>query len=178
MMADMSELPGTIPKLSALGVITPSYEHYPKVAEPGAGLSLAGGYLKWYEIRRPHVEMPPALIRESREFLQTETASDRLRLHNQLGFVELHHCTSVAFLLVFTWNNDNEMWMTVYIKDLVDDSAYQLFDVADGCHRTTCCVWELAPVWHERQAWARYLRSARDEEARFAYLADSFSGEC
>ncbi|HEU0025492.1 MAG TPA: hypothetical protein VFQ25_00110 [Ktedonobacterales bacterium] len=177
-MADAVEHLRNIPNLSELGVITPSYEHYEKVATPGAGLRLPGAYLKWYEIRRPHVEMPPALIRESREFLQTETASGRLRLHNQLGFVELHHCTSVAFLLVFTWNNDNEMWQTVYIKDLVNDGAYQLFDVADGCHRTICCVWELAPVWHERQARARYLRSARDEEAKYVYLADHFSGTC
>jgi hypothetical protein len=95
-----------------------------------------------------------------------------------LGFVELHLCGSVAFLLVFTWNNDNEMWLTVYIKDLVNDGAFQLFDVRDGYHRTICCVWELAPVWHERQAWARYLRSARDEEAKRAYLADRFTGLC
>jgi hypothetical protein len=45
-MPDTSELPETIQDLSALGVITPSYEHYPKVAEPGAGLSLPGAYLK------------------------------------------------------------------------------------------------------------------------------------
>lgn len=177
-MPDVSRLPWTIPDLSALGVITPSYQHYEKVATPGAGLSLPGAYLKWYEIRRPDVEMPLALIEESRAFLQAEAAGGRLRLNNQLGFVELHHCGSVAFLLVFTWNNDNEMWLTVYIKDLVNDSALQIFEVADGCHRTICCVWELAPVWHERQAWARYLRSARDAEAKYTYLADHFSGIC
>jgi len=27
------------------------------------------------------------------------------------------------------------------------------------------CVWELVPVWHEQQAWKRFLESARDEAA-------------
>lgn len=167
-----------IPNLSQIGNITEGFLHYDKLATTGADLSLSNAYLKWYDIRRPDVDMPPELIRESHGFLQEEVETDRLRIASQLGFVELHHCSSVAFLLVFTWNNDNELWLTVYIKDLANDGAFQLFDVRAGYHRTICCVWELAPAWHERQAWVRYLRSAHDEEAKRAYLADRFVGLC
>ncbi len=40
-------------------------------------------------------------------------------------------------------------------------------------HKPTFCVWELAPVWHEQQAWVRFLKSARDEAAAQAWLGDS-----
>ena len=35
----------------------------------------------------------------------------------------------------------------------------------ESTHRPTFCVWELGAVWHEQQAWSRYLRSSRDESA-------------
>lgn len=31
----------------------------------------------------------------------------------------------------------------------------------DGPHRPTFCAWELDAVWHEQQAWSRYLRTSR-----------------
>ena len=34
----------------------------------------------------------------------------------------------------------------------------------------------MAPVWHEQQAWVRYLLSTRDENAKVAYVNDRFSG--
>ena len=46
----------------------------------------------------------------------------------------------------------------------------------DGPHRPTFCVWELGAVAHERAAWVRFLRSARDRDARIDYLRDTFDG--
>jgi len=45
-----------------------------------------------------------------------------------------------------------------------------------GTHRPTFCVWELGAVWHEQQAWSRYLRSERDDAAKQTYLRDSYEG--
>ena len=39
-------------------------------------------------------------------------------------------------------------------------------------HRGTYCVWELGPVWHERNAWVRFIKSGRDEVAKRIYLSD------
>jgi hypothetical protein len=167
-----------LPDLSALGVISPEFQHVEKLVTVGDDLSLPTAYLKWYDIRRYGVDMPPALIAESRAFLRAEVAAHALNLNQQLGFVELHHCASVAFLLVFTWNNENELWETAYIKDLDGAGPFQQFVVRDGLHRPMNCVWELAPLWHERQAWVRYLRSPRDDAAKRAYLADRYVGAC
>ena len=46
----------------------------------------------------------------------------------------------------------------------------------DGTHKPTFCVWELAPVWHEKEAWERFLKSARDEIAAQAWLGDCHAG--
>lgn len=164
--------------LSAIGAITPGFRHVSKLVTVGADLSLPTAYLKWYDIRRHEVDMPPELARASRAFLCEEVNAGRLVIDRQLGFVELHHCTTVAFLLVFTWNNDNELWETHYIKDLRDVGPFQRFEAHAGDHHAMNCVWELAPIWHERQAWVRYLLSQRDEAAKHVYLADRYTGDC
>ena len=43
-------------------------------------------------------------------------------------------------------------------------------------HHPTFCVWELGAVWHEQQAWSRFLRSGRGAEDVDVYLADSYAG--
>ncbi len=46
----------------------------------------------------------------------------------------------------------------------------------EGSHRATYRVWELGVVWHERSAWVRFIESARDEDAKRAYLEDRTLG--
>ena len=96
-------------------------------------------------------------------------------LAGELGFVICHRCgDSFYFLLVCTWRNQNEMWETVYAKDVATGAGFQL--VPQGTHLEVICVWELGAVLHEQQAWSRYLRSARAEQDKLAYLHDRFSG--
>jgi hypothetical protein len=38
-------------------------------------------------------------------------------------------------------------------------------------------VWELGAVWHEQQAWSRFLRSERGADDVDADLADSYAGQ-
>ena len=40
----------------------------------------------------------------------------------------------------------------------------------------TFCVWVLGAVWHEQQAWTRYLYSERDDAAKYAYVQDQMTG--
>ena len=54
------------------------------------------------------------------------------------------------------------------------DGQFQL--VPRDNHMPVMCVWELGAVVHEREAWTRYLYSARDEHAKAAYLSDRFTG--
>jgi hypothetical protein len=63
----------------------------------------------------------------------------------------------------------------VYAKEAASQDTYQLVEF-ETSHRGTYCVWELAPIWHERDAWVRFLSSERDVAAKQAYLNDRFSG--
>jgi len=160
-----------------IGNADPTYRPYPKLVGARPNLVLRDAYLKWYDISRAGVALEPLAV-ESREFLIAESEDGRLALENRLGFLELHHCTSVAFLIVCTWNNDNELWQTVYVKDLATSAPYERVTREAAGHRPIFCVWELAPVWHEREAWMRYVSSARDAIAKTVYVNDRFAGVC
>jgi len=45
-----------------------------------------------------------------------------------------------------------------------------------GMHKPTYCVWELAPVWHEKESWERFLISAHDETAAQLWRRDLYAG--
>jgi hypothetical protein len=94
-----------------------------------------------------------------------------------LGFVILHRCgKEFHFLLVGTWRGNNEVWETVFYKDGDAMADFALFP-REGVHKPTFCVWELAAVWHEKQAWERFLMSARDTAAAQVWLSDLYTGE-
>lgn len=164
----------TISHLSKLGNIVPEgYAYYEKMVTPGQDLSLPRAYLKWYNICRPEVVISEEQLAESRAFVAAEV--ERLKITDELGFVLLHHCGAVLLLMINTWRNTNEIWESAYAKALTQAGEYAPI-AAENTHRGTFCVWELGPVWHERQAWVRFLSSARDEQAKLAYITDRFAG--
>ena len=157
-----------------LGNVVPDgYMYYEKLVTPGDDLSLPTAYLKWYDLRPPEVEITQEQVAETRAFLAAEV--ERLKLQGELGFVILHRAGTVLLLLLTTWRNTNEMWESVYVKDLTGAGGYEPI-LFENSHRGTYCVWELGAVWHERHAWVRFLSSKRDEEAKLAYINDRFSG--
>jgi hypothetical protein len=165
---------GAPPALAHIGNVVPQgYAYYEKCVESAEDQSLPTAYLKWYTIRPPEVEVTPEQLAESRAFVAAEV--ERLGIPGELGFVLLHRAGPMLLLLLSTWRNTNEVWESVYVKEAAAPGGYAPLDFDSG-HRGTFCVWELGAVWHERQAWVRFLRSARDEDAKLAYIADRFSG--
>jgi hypothetical protein len=163
-----------IPQLGDLGNVVPEgYLYYQKLVTPGEDLRLSNAYFKWYDIRPLEAKITPAQSAECRAFVAAE--AQRLQLAHELGFVLLHRAGPFLLLMIITWRNTNEIWESVYLKDLTENTDYRLTEF-EGTHRGTFCVWELAPVWHERQAWMRFLSSRRDEQAKLAYINDRFSG--
>jgi hypothetical protein len=146
------------------------YEHITKLIQHGLSLELGETTLKWYDIAPAEQPVPDEIRELARETTQI------LELDGDLGFAILHRCgESFYFLLVSTWRNDNELWETVWAKNGDGDPTFRPWPLAEG-HHPTFCVWELGAVWHEQQAWSEYLRSARDDAARQAYLRDAYEG--
>ena len=156
--------------------VDPAYRQQPKLIAPGARLEVVGAVLKWYDIAPAAEPVPAAIHGLARAHVVGEAAAGRAELDGDLGFVVLHRCgAEFYFLMVCTWRGSNELWETVYAKP---DDATGTFGVwpREQRHVPTFCVWELGAVWHEQQAWVRFLSSARDGAAVEAYLADQFAG--
>ena len=162
--------------MSALEQVT-SYEHHAKVARPQSSLTLRSTVLKWYEIAPEEAPVPLVIRALARRNLRDASKCGDLQLGGDFGFVILHRCgEDFYFLLVSTWQNENELWETVWAKDGDESFAFRPWPV-EGTHRPTFCVWELGAVCHERQAWSDYLRSSRDATAKGVYLGSSHEGE-
>jgi hypothetical protein len=160
--------------MSAVGL---DYLHATKTIRPAHTIGAGDAVLKWYDIALADGPVPPEIQVLARGTVLAAVDGEAIDLgDDDLGFVILHRCgDSFYFLLVSTWRNENELWQSVWAKS-EDDLTFRPW-LLSGTHRPTFCVWELGAVWHEQQAWSRYLRSARDDDARTAYLRDSYAGD-
>ena len=161
-------------QLDEVGVIPAGYRHVSKVIHSSAAVEAAGGMLKWYEIAEGDRPVPRSVAALARAAVQEAMTGETLA--GELGFVILHRCgEGFYFLLMTSWRNENELWETVWAKTGEDAPAFEPW-LVEGAHRPTFCVWELRAVCHEQGAWTRYLRSARDADAKQHYLEDTYSG--
>ena len=159
-----------------MSAVQADYQHLTKVVASAPGIDLGGSALKWYDIAPADEPVPGPIRALARGSLRGAVDSGAIALDDDLGFVILHRCgQSFYFLLVSTWRNDNELWETVWAKDGDTDPEFHPWPL-DGPHRPTFCVWELGVVAHERDTWARFLRSPRDRDARLDYLRDTYAG--
>ncbi|MFL6516174.1 MAG: hypothetical protein ACJ8M1_14235 [Chthoniobacterales bacterium] len=151
--------------------VNEAYRHGPKTIVAGNSVEIDGAVLKWYRLHPEDQPVPEQIDQLARSFL------DRTALEAKgLGFVILHRCgNDFYFLIVTTWRGNNEVWETVYYKDGERMSDFELWP-RDAAHKPTFCAWELAAVWHEKQAWERFLRSDRDDSAAEAWHRDLYSG--
>ena len=151
--------------------IDPGYRHISKRVTPGEPLETPGAALKWHGLHPEDRPIPQEVTRLARARLTSAPLEA-----GGLGFVILHRCgRDFYFLIVCTWRSNNELWETVFYKNGDAMADFELFP-REGAHKPTFCVWELVPVWHEQQAWERFLKSPRDEAAARVWLDDRFSG--
>jgi hypothetical protein len=162
--------------VSALEQHVDHRRHVSKLVTPQPSILLGDAVLKWYDIAPDDAPVPIAIRALARRCLRDARKSGTLGVGDGLGFVILHRCEEdFYFLLVSTWRNENELWETVWAKSGEHEVFFNPWP-CDGTHRPTFCVWELGAVAHERVAWTSFLRSARDEAARRAYLQSTYQG--
>lgn len=175
-MQEISPL-NKIPNLADLGNVIPDgYKYYKKRFTPGEQLNLNGACFKWYNLSPVDAEITEDQVAEARRFLESESENGRLTFKDELGFIILHRAGDYLLLLATTWRLTNEMWESIFLKKAVGSENYKPLKF-DTDHKGTYCVWELGAVWHERNAWVRFIESKRDAEAKLAYLSDSFKEE-
>lgn len=81
-----------------------------------------------------------------------------------VGFAILHLARVADYLALCRWDNRNELPIWLYVRTPGQD--WRPADAREGL-----CVWDLALVAHERDAFVRTILSGGDAEA---YLADLY----
>jgi len=157
-------------ELSPYASFSTSYHHQDRLLTAREPLILPGAFFKWYELRQADDSIPEDLSRDGRAFLGDEVSSDRIAVDHGVGLVVLHYSRATAYLIVGTWNDNQEFQETLYQRVPGSDGQFQ--PCAPGTLAPVPCVWELAPVWHERQAWTRYLFPNRDSQMKHTFLSD------
>ena len=154
--------------------VSPDYQHDPKWMQPRPALATAEVYLKWYLVYPQALPITNEQVAEAQAFLLDEMKAERLQLKHEVGFVVLHRCPEFLIIYACTWRGNNEVWETLYHKNLVAGAHFKGLERENTS--PTFCVWVLPAVWHEQQAWCRYLLSPRDHADKAAYLGDQFTG--
>jgi hypothetical protein len=162
------------PDLTEFGNVPAAYRHEWRSAEPVAPLVLERGIFKWYHVHRDGVAIPAELDSEARELIRDRAGQGGWPLEYGLNFALIHLSTEAAFLIAGIWRGHQELWELVYAKQLAGGPFTRV--PMEGEISPAACVWEMGVIVHERMAWHNYLFSKRDEAAKQAWLADTYTG--
>ncbi len=160
--------------LRNVGNVPTSYRHHRRVVAPGQPQHFDGLLLKWYEISLQDHPASEAMTSEIRCYVERLVSSGVVPTGHGVGFVIFHH-SALTYLIIGIWDAHQELWTAHYVRN-PDDVQPEFERVIPGVSGNTMCVWELAPVWHERQAWTRYLFSNRTEDDKLLFVNDQLSG--
>ena len=164
-------------KIPEVVQVSPAYRHYEKKVYGHGAIQSSNGRLKWYDITRGKQPIEQSIRELAQDFLIRQAAITGIPSAQELGFIFLHRCGSgFYFLGLCTWRGNNELWKTIYYLDTGKMEDFALFP-QDKTHKDTFCVWELAVVSHETQAWTTYLRSVRTDRDADTYLTAIMGSE-
>jgi hypothetical protein len=164
-----------IPVLRELAEIPADWTYVYRQIDPGKDLAIPGAYLKWYDIRIPEDPAFPEVSEEAREYLRTEAAAGNIAFKQDLGYAMLELEESGYYLIVCVWRTE-ELYTGIFVRDTNGFTRYPLKPETPDTLHATQSVAELDCTAHERRAWSRYLRSARDEAAKRTYIEDYCTG--
>ncbi|WP_330747408.1 hypothetical protein [Chryseobacterium sp. CP-77] len=145
---------------------------YPsKYAQPKGIFIVGKTKFKWYDLANDPAEVLQQDIENAQKCI--ESAEENFKNIDDLGFVIMHRCGENYLLLVCTWQNENELWESVYYDG---SGQFEIWD-RNKTHLPTYCVWEMGIVYHESQSWKKYLGSGREDKDKETYLNHFFEGE-
>ena len=164
-------------KIREVVQVSPAYRHYEKRVYGHGVIQPSNGRLKWYDITRGKQPIEQSIRELAQDFLVRQAAITSIPSAQELGFIFLHRCGSgFYFLGLCTWRGNNELWKTIFFLEADTMEDFALFP-QDKTHKDTFCVWELAVVSHETQAWTTYLLSGRTDRDADTYLTTIMGSE-
>ena len=84
----------------------------------------------------------------------------------------VHECDDGVFSVLNWWTGEHMLQNFVYFS--AEDNPQQFELISEG--GLTCCVWEMAVFWHERNAWIQHVLEKGDRPQIDSYLSDVLEG--
>ncbi len=157
--------------MPATAAVTADYVHREKRATPREGMTVGKSRLKWSNIGYADAPVPAEIEALARDHVSEGRRGRRHRLRRPASLRRRQ--------LLFPGGADlarPERGVGDRLRqDRPRRPGFKLWTYKTA-HRGTFCVWELGVVWHEKQAWVRFLNSSRGETDLQRYLDDRYEG--
>lgn len=136
--------------------------------------SLGRWNIKAYALTSDNSALSSSLIEEAIEIATHELPLDQQEglPHYFTGWLIVHKGTAGEYVLLDWWCGEDIIQHRLYGRAIGDPSPFRLGWPQGAC----CCIWELAILWHEREAWVKHVLSRASAPDFEGYLADSLSG--
>jgi hypothetical protein len=169
----MSTIVHSTDLLDRIGDVPSRYVHHDRRVEPRDPLIGSTSILKWYNVYDLADVVPDGLESMSRSKTRELLESGVVQPEYGMGLVILHHSSANDFLMVGGWRGHQEYWHSVFLRAANSNEPWVQVEL--GAFAPIMCVWEMSPVWHERNSWVTYLKSGRTLEDRQSWLDDRMS---
>lgn len=169
----MSSSTETADLLRVIGAVPAEYVHRDRRVEPSDPLIVQTGLFKWYNVFDAADPVRSDLEDSSRSEATAFLDSGMAEAEYGMGVVVFHHSTAHDFLLIGSWRGHQEYWQSSLIRAANSNGSWLANE--QGAISPVACVWEMAPIWHERNAWVAYLISARTVQDRQFWLDDTLT---
>lgn len=136
---------------------------------------LYGWQIKLYSISARAEYVRPELVDEALRQLPVWLENHRnypLELY-RLGTLILHEGRDGNFAILNWWIDENMLQNHVYFSP--EEAPYQFSLLSDKGMMS--CVWELAVLWFERNAWVEHVLQHPEQPRLEAYLAAGLNGD-
>jgi hypothetical protein len=137
-------------------------------------LCAAGDWrLKVYGIIYQGAEFPrPALVEQAKTLLLPHLPPVDDRCYG-VGFIGAHQGRGADFVFLGWWADENELFLHVYAANYSAPEEWLYLNTSGPL----ACVWDLAVVAHERDAWVRHVLMNPGGPDLDAYLAQHFNAD-
>lgn len=149
--------------------------HYERRSTQALGLGeVSTVKVKWYLITAGSRTLVSGLWQQIEKQLEAEIDTAGDPMEHGVGFGIVHLARDGDYVLFSRWYDRNMLKHRVYRAQVDEAGTTQLHSMRDT--DIAACVWEMALMAHERDAWVEAMSRGLDSAALEAYLQAVYGG--
>lgn len=132
-----------------------------------------GWMIKAYSISAKHKLVPNELVDLAQGRLTEWLRKSTDYSNYKVAILIIHEGVDGIFTLLNWWIDENTIQNQVFFSSYDEPGTYKGLS-KDGI---VACVWELAVLWHERNAWIKHILKKNDQPDWEGYVNDFLSAD-